>query len=128
MSFTREHLQSLPASFFTAVDDRDLERVASHFAPDATLTVHTGPATFTGAAQIKEMFAGFIASSKTMSHEVVSVVVDEVRGTVATQQRYVGVLADGTQNDMFNCNFFEVGEDGRFKKVDIWMAGVSPLK
>lgn len=128
MPFTREHLQTLPINFFAAVDARDVERVASLFAPDATLTVHTGPATFTGAAQIKEMFAGFIASSTTMSHEVVSVTVDEARGTVATQQRYVGVLADGTQNDMFNCNFFEVGEDGRFAKVDIWMAGVSPLK
>ncbi|KAL4889107.1 hypothetical protein BDV59DRAFT_121989 [Aspergillus ambiguus] len=125
---TRKQLSRLPVSFFAAVDERDLERVVSHFAPDATLTVQTGPATFSGVADIKNMFAGFINSSRTMSHEILSVVVDEVQGKVSTRQRYIGVLADGTQNDMYNCNFFDVGADGKFTNVAIWMAGASPLK
>jgi hypothetical protein len=29
---------------------------------------------------------------------------------------------------MHNCNFFDVGPDGKFTRVIIWMAGTSPLK
>jgi hypothetical protein len=47
---------------------------------------------------------------------------------VATEQSYIGELADGTKNDMHNCNFFDVDADGRFSRVIIWMAGTNPLK
>jgi hypothetical protein len=29
---------------------------------------------------------------------------------------------------MYNCNFFSIGEDGRFDRVIIWMDGSNPLK
>jgi len=47
---------------------------------------------------------------------------------VATEQSYVGELIDGTQNNMHNCNFFDVRPDGTFGRVIIWMAGTNPLK
>jgi hypothetical protein len=28
---------------------------------------------------------------------------------------------------MHNCNFFSYDEDGKFKRVIIWMAGTNPL-
>jgi hypothetical protein len=28
---------------------------------------------------------------------------------------------------MHNCNFFDVGPDGRFSRVIIWMDGTNPL-
>jgi hypothetical protein len=28
---------------------------------------------------------------------------------------------------MHNCNFFEVGDDGKFTRVIIWMDGTNPL-
>ncbi len=54
--------------------------------------------------------------------------VEPEAGKVATEQSYIGELKDGTRNDMHNCNFFDVGADGRFTRVIIWMAGTNPLK
>ncbi|KAB8074422.1 hypothetical protein BDV29DRAFT_173709 [Aspergillus leporis] len=124
----RDQLEGLPKSFFQSVDAKDIDSVLSHFAQDATLIVQTGHATFTGADEIRRMFTDFIDNSKQMLHEIKSIVVDEANGKVATQQQYTGELLDGTQNDMYNCNFFDVGADGKFTRVVIWMAGTNPLK
>lgn len=54
---------------------------------------------------------------------ITSTVVDEERGKVATELDYYN-----ENGVMHNCNFFEVGEDGRFTRVVIWMDGESPLR
>ncbi|GIK06302.1 hypothetical protein Aspvir_001949 [Aspergillus viridinutans] len=128
MAVTRDHLASLPASFFKAVDDRDVEGIVSHFAQHATFTVQTDHVTVTGVDEIRNMFSGFIQSSRTMHHEITNIVVDEVNRRVSTEQTYVGEMMDGTQNDMRNCNFFDVDGDGKFTRVMVWMAGANPLK
>ncbi|KAJ6444464.1 snoaL-like domain-containing protein [Purpureocillium lavendulum] len=129
ITLSRDALADLASRFFAAVDRRDLDSVVALFAPDATLTVQTEPrAVHAGAARIRDMFARFMASSTSMAHIVTGVVVDVDGRRVATQQRYSGTLADETVNDMCNCNFFDVGPDGRFTNVVIWMGGGSPLK
>jgi uncharacterized protein (TIGR02246 family) len=125
---TRDALAALPASYFRAVDAQDLDAVLSHFAEDATLTVQTDHVTFNGAAEIRRMFGDFLAGSKSIFHEIKNIVVEEETAKVATEQSYVGELVDGSRNDMHNCNFFDVGPDGRFTRVIIWMAGTNPLK
>lgn len=74
------------------------------------------------------MFIAFLNNSKTMSHEIKSVDVGVVARRIATEQRYIGKMLDGTRNDMHNCNFFDVDEHDRFTRVVIWMEGVNPLK
>ena len=74
------------------------------------------------------MFTDFVGSSSSIFHEIRNIVVEEAAGKVATEQGYIGELTDGTRNDMHNCNFFDVGPDGRFTRVIIWMAGTNPLK
>lgn len=54
------------------------------------------------------MFTAFLKNSKTMSHEIKSVVIDIVARRIATEQRYIGEMLDGTRNDMHNCNFFDL--------------------
>ncbi|MBV9422970.1 MAG: nuclear transport factor 2 family protein [Solirubrobacterales bacterium] len=127
-ALTRDALAALPDSYFKAVDAKDVDAVVSHFADDATLTVQTDHVTFTGAAEIRRMFADFLANSPRVTHEITNIVVEEAAAKVATEQNYVGELADGTKNDMHNCNFFDVGPDGKFTRVIIWMAGTNPLK
>ena len=127
-ALTRDKLAALPASYFKAVDAKDVDGVVSHFADDATLTVQTDHVTFTGAAEIRRMFTDFLANSPQVRHEITNIVVEEAAGKVATEQNYVGELADGTKNDMHNCNFFDIGPDGKFRRVIIWMAGTNPLK
>jgi len=125
---TRESLAALPDSYFKAVDAMDVDAVLAHFADDATLTVQTDHATFAGAEEIRRMFTEFFASSASIFHEIRNIVVEPDAAKVATEQGYIGTLNDGTKNDMHNCNFFDVGPDGKFTRVIIWMAGTSPLK
>ncbi|KAI9042451.1 nuclear transport factor 2 family protein [Aspergillus affinis] len=115
-------------SYFAAIDNKDLELVLSLFVPDATFTVQTDHVTITGLEELRSMFVGFMGSSKTMLHDIQHITVDERARKVCTEHKYVGELEDGTKNDMKNCNFFDVGEDGRFTRVVIWMAGANPLK
>src|ERR671928_1549944 len=125
---TGEQLAALPASYFRAVDAKDVDGIVSHFADDATLTVQTDQAVFDGAAEIRRMFTDFCENSVSIFHEIKNIVVEPETGKVATEQSYIGELRDGTRNDMHNCNFFDVDADGKFSRVIIWMAGTNPLK
>jgi ketosteroid isomerase-like protein len=125
---SREQLAALPASYFKAVDEKDVDAILAHFADDAVLTVQTDHAVFAGAAEIRRMFTDFCAGSVSIFHEIKNIVVEPSTGKVATEQSYIGELVDGTRNDMHNCNFFDVDESGRFSRVIIWMAGTNPLK
>ena len=127
-ALTREALAALPASYFKAVDAQDPDAVVSHFAQDATLTVQTDHVTFTGNDEIRRMFSDFFANSDSIFHEIKNIVIEEPTAKVATEQCYIGELTDGSRNDMHNCNFFDVGDDGKFTRVIIWMAGTNPLK
>jgi uncharacterized protein (TIGR02246 family) len=126
--WTREALAAAPQTYFDAVDAMDVDGVLAHFASDATMTVQTDHVTFTGADEIRRMFTDFFDASVTIRHEIRNVVVEEAAGKVATEQGYIGELADGSRNDMHNCNFFDFDGDGKFKRVIIWMAGTNPLK
>ncbi len=126
--FSREQLAALPDSYFKAVDAKDVDAILSHFADDAVLTVQTDHAVFSGADEIRRMFTDFCDNSVSIFHEIKNIVVEPDAGKVATEQSYIGELRDGTKNDMHNCNFFDVGADGRFTRMIIWMAGTNPLK
>ena len=123
-----DQLAALPDSYFRAVDAMDVAAILDHFADDATLTVQTDNATFSGADEIRRMFTDFVGASVSIFHEIKNIVVEAEAGKVATEQSYIGELKDGTRNDMHNCNFFDIGPDGRFTRVIIWMAGTNPLK
>jgi ketosteroid isomerase-like protein len=127
-ALSRDQLAARPASYFKAVDAQDVDAIVSHFADDATLTVQTDHVTFTGADEIRRMFDDFVGNSNSIFHEIKNIVIEETAGKVATEQSYIGELKNGTRNDMHNCNFFDVGPDGKFTRVIIWMAGVNPLR
>src|SRR5262245_64937041 len=108
--WTREALAAAPQTYFDAVDAMDVDAVLAHFAVDATLTVQTDHVTFTGADEIRRMFADFFDASVTIRHEIRNMVIEEAAGKVATEQGYIGELTDGSKNDMHNCNFFSFDE------------------
>ena len=125
---SREQLAALPDSYFKAVDAKDVDAILSHFADDCVMTVQTAGAVFTGADEIRRRFTDFCENSVSIFHEIKNIVVEADAGKVATEQSYIGELNDGTKNDMHNCNFFDVDEDGKFSRVIIWMAGTNPLR
>jgi ketosteroid isomerase-like protein len=120
-----DQLAAIPASYFRAVDAYDLSAVLEHFAADATLTVQTAGVTFSGHDEIGRMFVDFFADWDSMVHEITNVVVDPAGSKVSTEQQ-VDLDRNGTTK-MNNCNFFDVGPDGKFTRVIIWMDGTNPL-
>ncbi|OOF93851.1 hypothetical protein ASPCADRAFT_209097, partial [Aspergillus carbonarius ITEM 5010] len=120
-------LSTTVTTYFRTIDTHDLPTTLALFSPTATFTITTSNTIFTGQTEIHAMFSDFISRSKTMEHRVLSMVVDERERKVATQQRYIGEMKDGSKLDMFNCNFFEFDEGGLIMGVRVWMDGVGPL-
>src|SRR5690242_11357583 len=108
----RDQLAAIPASYFRAVDSYNLDAVLEHFAADATLTVQTAGVTFAGHDEIGRMFTDFFADWDSMTHEITNLVVDHASSKVSTEQ-HVDLNRNGTTH-MHNCNFFDVGADGKF--------------
>jgi ketosteroid isomerase-like protein len=127
MAWDYAALAKAPQTYFDAVDAQDVEGIVSHFADDATLTIQTANVTHNGKDEIRRMFTDFTENSVFIEHQIHNMVVEADKGKVSTEQDYRGELNDGTKNDMYNCNFFDFDEDGKFKRVIIWMAGTSPL-
>ncbi|GKZ37494.1 hypothetical protein AbraIFM66950_009044 [Aspergillus brasiliensis] len=126
---THTSLKTKITTYFTSVDSSDLSTTFSLLSPTATFTIITAAnTTFTGRDAIHAMLSDFVARSITMEHRIWSMVVDEKAGRVATQQRYIGTLKDGTENDMHTCNFFDFDKEGRIEKIMLWMAGETPLR
>jgi ketosteroid isomerase-like protein len=123
---TARQLAEAPASYFKAVDALDVDAVLTHFAETATLTVQTDHVTFSGHEEVRRMFEGFFADWDSMVHTITNLVVDPEAGKVATEQDVT--LRRNGEMEMHNCNFFDVGPDGRFTRVIIWMDGANPLK
>lgn len=128
MALTTEQLAAIPDSYFKAVDAFDVKRVGAHFAVDAVMSVQTDHRTFNGRGEIERMFGDFFAASETIFHDIRNMVVQTELQKVATEQGYQGKLKDGNVNDMHNCNFFDINENGEIQRMIIWMAGTNPLK
>jgi ketosteroid isomerase-like protein len=128
VSKTREQLERAPYAYFEAVDRKDMDATLAFFADDATFTVQSAHIVFAGKSEIRGMFETFFADYATIVHGVTNVVVDERRQKVSTEQTCPHIRDDGTPETVTTCNFFTVGDDGRFTRVIIWIDGVSPLK
>lgn len=126
--FDRKTLDTAPRSYFRAVDAKDVDEILAHFAEDATLTVQTDHVTFTGADEIRRMFEDFTGSWTSITHEITNAVVDDENGKAATELRAIlRNETDGASADMYNCDFFDFNEEGKFARVIIWMDGTNPL-
>ncbi|MGL6280056.1 MAG: nuclear transport factor 2 family protein [Gaiella sp.] len=123
----RASLARLPDAYFEAVDAKELDATLAFFTPDATFTIQTAATTFTGHEEIASMFRGFFADFATIVHRVRNVVADVEALRVATEQVCPHVAIDGTPVTLTTCNVFEVAPDGRFRRVVVWIDGVSPL-
>ncbi len=112
--------------YFNSVDAKNIDLVLECFAEDAVLTVQTAGVTHKGRdGEIRKMFEGFM-DIKTIYHGDFSHVVDAENQKIASQFVARNDYEDGKHVEMRNCNFFEI-EDGRFKRVTIYMSGENPL-
>jgi ketosteroid isomerase-like protein len=125
--YPREYFVEMVTRYFKAGDNKDVEGEMACFNDDAALIIETDHKRFVGKEAIREMFSKFFANSVTINHDLVNWVVEPALNKCATEQIYRGTLKDGTVNNMHNCNFFDF-ENGKFKRVIIFMSGNNPLQ
>ena len=107
-------------SYFANVDGKNVDAAVACFTEDAELTVQTAHVTH------RRMFSDFMRDTPVIYHGDYSHVVDVDNQLIASQFIARNKLSDGSEVSMRNCNFF-VLQDGRFKKVTIYMSGDNPL-
>ena len=123
----REELIALVEdSYFANVDSKNLEPAVACFAEDAELRIQSAHVSHTGHDRIRRMFGDFMGATKIIYHGDFSHVVDVERQWIASQFVARNDYDDGRHVEMRNCNFFQV-EDGRFKRVTIYMTDENPL-
>ena len=124
---SREELIALVEdAYFANVDNKNLEPAVACFAEDAELRVQSAHVSHTGHDQIRRMFQDFMGATRIIYHGDFSHVVDVQHQRIASQFVARNDYDDGSHVEMRNCNFFQV-EDGRFKRVTIYMTDENPL-
>ncbi len=113
-------------AYFANVDNKNLEPAVACFAEDAELRIQSAHVSHTGHDQIRRMFSDFMGATKIIYHGDFTHVVDVERQWIASQFVARNDYDDGRNVEMRNCNFFQV-EDGRFKRVTIYMTDENPL-
>ena len=122
----KEMITLVEQSYFANVDSKNVDGTVACFTEDAELTVQTAHVTHHGHDEIRRMFSDFMRDTPVIYHGDYSHVVDVENQLIASQFVARNELADGSEISMRNCNFF-VLQDGRFKKVTIYMSGDNPL-
>lgn len=115
--------------YFHGVDNYDLQLVLDCFHPDAVLKEMTSDTTHVGRDQdIKRMFQDLFAAHRRIWHGNFVHTVD-VDGEAICSQFSVEVTPKETGETLRyeNCNRFYL-EDGRFKRVFVYMSGENLLK
>ena len=123
----REELIALVEdAYFSNVDSKNLEPAVACFAEDAELRIQSAHVSRIGHDQIRRMFGDFMGTTKIIYHGDFIHVVDVEHQWIASQFVARNDYDDGRHVEMRNCNFFQI-EDGRFKRVTIYMTDENPL-
>jgi ketosteroid isomerase-like protein len=117
----RDALLEIVSHYFAALDSQDVEGAVACFGPEASLTSGNDAASLVGHDALRNFFTEIFSVSLGMEHNVLSTVVDEDAGHVALEIRYRDRLKAGKSYDMRNANFFDIGADGLFERVHLWL-------
>ena len=113
-------------SYFSNVDNKNLDATLACFTPDAELTIQTAHTTHKGQTEIRRMFHDFMTDTPLIYHGEFTHIVDVKNQCIASQFLARNEYSDGSVVAMRNCNFF-ILENERFKKVNVYMSGENPL-
>lgn len=115
--------------YFANVDASQLQPVLDCFEPDVVFTIQSAFHTHTGRdTGVKQMFETLFASyPKKIWHGNFRHIVDVENGHISSQFDVELIDAAGKVTKLSNCNFFWL-ENGKFKKVFVYMSGENVLK
>lgn len=124
---TRSDLIDLVKTYFSHVDNKDLDGVLSTLTDDCRFSVETHGVALKGHAEIRGMFEQLWSRHAEVLHDRFSFVVDPDHDRISAQFRVVNTLHDGSLVYKSNCNFFAV-RNGRFDTVAVYMTGENTLE
>jgi ketosteroid isomerase-like protein len=122
------HVDIVTKRYFHGVDNYDMDLILDCFHDDAVLTEMTSQTVHDGIDQIKEMFVGLFAAHSRVWHGNFVHTVDVNEHAICSQ---FSVEVTGKENGELtryeNCNRFYL-EDGKYKRVHVYMSGDNLLK
>ncbi len=128
MAHSGEHLVRLVEGYFAAVDRKDMAGTLAFLAPDAVFTIATFDAVHRGRdGEIRTMFERLFARYDGIWHGNFRHVVEPPR-RIACRFDVENRTADGAVIRKRNANFFEMGDEGLFSEVFVYMSGDNALR
>ena len=122
------HVDIVTKRYFQGVDNYDMALVLDCFHDDAVLTEMTSQTVHDGKEQIKEMFVGLFAAHTRIWHGNFVHTVDVKEHAICSQFSVeVTGKESGELTRYENCNRFYL-EDGKYKRVHVYMSGENLLK
>lgn len=126
MTWKREQLLEFCVDgFFRKLNAHDLDGVMLNIAEDCEMRIPSSNFTYTGKAALREHLADFIQSFRVIHFRDFVAAADPKADRVAVRFNISLTDEEGEETHMSNCNFFEIGEDGRLE--DILIFASAPL-
>ena len=121
-----EQLAAVAHSYFAAADARDLDAVFTHFDPNIVHRTLGQPGELyhkisRGIEELRPAWEDYFARG-VETHEITNLVVDEGSSKVSTEQVIWDVRDDESVPVQYNCNFFDIGPNGKITRMVVWMS------
>lgn len=126
---SRDQLIDLAVNrYFANVDNKQMEAVLDCFHDDVAFTIQTDNLTHPGGvAGVKTMFENLFSGYEEIWHGDFEMAADEQAQTVCARFNVYLKDHEGRETRLKNCNFWYV-EDGKFKRVFVFMSGENVLR
>ena len=122
------HVDIVTKRYFQGVDSYDLDLILNCFHDDAVLSEMTSNTVHDGIDKIKEMFVGLLDAHTRIWHGNFVHTVDIQEHAICSQFSVEVTGKDSGELKRYeNCNRFYL-EDGKFKRVHVYMSGENLLK
>ena len=126
MTRTRKQLIAICIDgFFEMLNAHDLDGVMLGISEDCEMRIPSSNSTYTGKPALRDHLDDFIQSFPTIHFRDFIAAVDSTENRVAVRFNISLVDDEGETTHMSNCNFFEIGDDGRLE--DILIFASAPL-
>lgn len=113
--------------YFANVDKKNMAGVLACFHDDVAFTIQTDNLTHPGVAGVQKMFENLFANFDEIWHGDFELAADERAQTVCARFNVYLKDPQGNETRLRNCNFWYV-EEGRFKRVFVFMSGENVLR
>ncbi|KRW60975.1 nuclear transport factor 2 family protein [Pseudomonas sp. TTU2014-080ASC] len=113
--------------YFANVDNKNMAGVLACFHDDVAFTIQTDNLTHPGVAGVEKMFDNLFSNYDEIWHGDFETAADEETQTVCARFNVYLKDPQGNETRLRNCNFWYV-EDGRFKRVFVFMSGENVLR